>query len=378
LYTKPRIGQLLVADGVVTDDAVVRALEYQKGFTEPFRLGSILLGWDLLGEEALLAGLAKLHHCASARWEELSLARREALRSLPPNRAMKLGAFPYALEPGRLRVAFADPSNLPAVDEAAQVAGKVVLPAVATEVALALAYKKFYSQPIPPHLKAIAGKFEPRPTMPVASIPIARTAETASVAALEPAGPPDWPFWSPEDSEDSPRPTPGEKIPWLHAGEGSEADQPEIALDAGEVRRRDQIAAPVLELLLADFPRVVVFGVGKSSIAGWAGRGPGLSREEVSEIRVPARGENVLAEVASSGAPHFGPIEATRLPRALSREKETPECAVFPIRILDSVAGLLYADRVGAPMPFEDFATLARGAASASNLLSRFLQTEDY
>lgn len=373
---KVRIGQILVADGLVTDDAVVRALDYQKSSTQPFRLGSILLGWDLLGEEALLAGLAKLHHCASVKWEKLSLSRREALRCLPPNRAIKLGAFPYVLEPGRLRVAFSDPSNLLAVDEAAQVAGKVVAAAVTTEVALALAYKKFYGQAISPQMKTIADKLERRPATPGASIPIARPIETASIATRETAGQPDWPFWTPEDDPDSPRPVPGERIPWLHTGESSVDDEPDMALDAGEARRRDQIAAPVIEILLAGFPRVVLFGVGKSSIAGWAGRGPDLSREEVSEIRVSARGESVLAEVASSGAPHFGSVEASRLPRALLSDRLQPECAVFPIRVLDSVAGLLYADRMGEPMPSEDFAALARGAASAASLLSRFLQTE--
>jgi type II secretion system (T2SS) protein E len=374
---KFRIGQILVADGLVTDEAVVRALDYQKRSTRPFRLGSILLGWDLLGEEGLLAGLAKLHHCASVKWDELSVSRREALRCLPPNRAIKLGAFPYAIEPGRLRVAFSDPSNLLVVDEAAQVAGKVVAPAVTTEVALALAYKKFYGQAISPQLKTIAEKLERRPTMPGTSIPIAQPVETASVATRETtAGQPDWPFWTSEDDQDSPRPVPGERIPWLHAGESPVDDEPAMALGGGEARRRDQIAAPVLEILLAGFPRVVLFGVGKSSIAGWAGRGPGLSREEISEIRVPASGDSVLAEVASSGAPHFGSVEASRLPRALLSDSLQPECAVFPIRVLDSVAGLLYADRMGAPMASEDFAALARGAASAASLLSRFLQTE--
>ena len=58
---KLRIGQILVTDGVLADDAVVRALDYQRRSTEPFRLGSILLGWDLLGEETLLAALEKFH-----------------------------------------------------------------------------------------------------------------------------------------------------------------------------------------------------------------------------------------------------------------------------------------------------------------------------
>ena len=78
---KLHIGQILVADGVLADDAVLRALDFQRRSTEAFRLGSILIGWDLLGEEALLAGLEKLHRCASITWEKLALAKMDAIRS---------------------------------------------------------------------------------------------------------------------------------------------------------------------------------------------------------------------------------------------------------------------------------------------------------
>jgi hypothetical protein len=54
-------------------------------------------------------------------------------------------------------------------------------------------------------------------------------------------------------------------------------------------------------------------------------------------------------------------------------DKEAPACAVFPIRMLDSVAGILYADRLGEPMPDEDFAILADAAETTASLLSKFL-----
>src|SRR5580765_4819380 len=120
---KPRIGQILIDGGVLADDAVLRALDYQKRSTEPFRLGSILIGWDLLGEDALLAGLEKLHRCPSITWKQLALAKMDAIAAFPKERAIRLCAIPVELEPGRIRVAFRDPSNLVTVDEAAQVAG---------------------------------------------------------------------------------------------------------------------------------------------------------------------------------------------------------------------------------------------------------------
>jgi hypothetical protein len=47
----PRIGELLVADGVVSEVAVQSALGFQRHTGEPFRLGTILLDRDLIPEE---------------------------------------------------------------------------------------------------------------------------------------------------------------------------------------------------------------------------------------------------------------------------------------------------------------------------------------
>ena len=365
--TRRRIGQILVADGTVSDDAVGRALGYQKRATESFRLGSILVNWELLAEEALLSALAKFHRCPSVGWDELSRATPEALRALPGDRAVKLGALPYALDAGGIRIAFRDPSDLSAVDEAAQISGGRVLPAVTTEVRLALAHRNFYGRPLPPQFKQIVQKLERRATAAVGT-------ETAGEKLAAPdgrasAGVWDWPFWTPE--EESALVSMGS----IRASEGSPANPDGPAHEFLKARSRYQIVDPVLEILLAEFPRVIVLGVGKSVITGWTGRGPGLSREAIAAIRVPALENNILAEVARSGVPHFGPVEPSRFPLALPGTGEARECAVFPIRVLDGVAGLLYADRSGEPMPYEDFAALARGAASTASLLSQFLLT---
>jgi len=375
-----RIGQILVADGVVTDDAVIRALGYQEHSTEPFRLGSILLGWDLLEEDALLAALEKRHRCQSISWERLARASFDAIRSFPREKALRLGAVPYEIEPGRLRMVFRDPSDLLIVDEASQIAGKPIVPMATTEVGLALAHKKFYAEPIPNQLRAITQKLGRRRTTPGAGIPITRPVEAVPVAAEESSGTPEWPFWTPDEAvESAPPEPPDDRLSWIRAPEPEEPEENglRLELETGEARSRDQVAAPVLETLLAEFPRVLVLGVGKTEITGWTGRGTGLSRESVSRIRVSAGGPSILAEVAATGKPHFGPVPADRYPRELSLAKGERACAVFPIRVLDSVAGLLFADRMGEPMPLDDFALVARGAASAASLLSRFLLPDE-
>ena len=46
---KPLIGQFLIAEGMISNEAVTRALGFQRRSMEPFRLGTILLDRDLLG-----------------------------------------------------------------------------------------------------------------------------------------------------------------------------------------------------------------------------------------------------------------------------------------------------------------------------------------
>jgi hypothetical protein len=384
---KPLIGQFLVAEGMLSNEAIMRALSFQRSSMEAFRLGTILLNWDLLNEEALLAALSRYHRCPPVDWATLSKATPEALRSLPTLHAIRLGALPYAIEAGSLKVAFRNPSDLAVIDETSQITGRRIVPAATTDIRLALAQHRFYGNPLPFQFKPIIQKLERRKTPfggkeLVAAVP--RQAESAGELA-----PPV--FESRAPLFDAP-PAAGAAMAEMAGSYGMPAgpitpiEIPEFPSIGGSeararaaeprgARSRDEILGPVLEILLLYFPRVILLGAGKAALTGWAGRGPGLSSASVSAIRIPRTEDNVLVDVAKSGVPHFGPVAPERFPEALraALDRETCDCAVFPIGVLDTVAGLLYADRLGEPMPAEDFAGLARGAASAASLLSGFL-----
>ena len=384
--TKPLIGQFLVSEGMLSNEAITRALGFQKSSVESFRLGTILLNWELLAEEALLAALSRYHGCPFADWEALSKASPEALRCLPAPQAIRLGAVPYAIEAGNLRIAFRNPSDLAVIDQASQISGRRVLPATTTEVRLALALHQFYGHPLPFQFKPVIQKLERRKTLP----PVKAIVATAPNGGLQGVAVPPPPLF-----ENVPQPFDAlaaaavaePAAPYSAArAESVKVDPieiPEFPLLPGSdpaahpraARSRDEILGPVLEILLLYYPRVILLGAGKSDLTGWAGRGPGLTPEGIAAIRIPRTEDNVLVEVAKTGVPHFGPVARERYPQALSAvlKRETSDCAVFPIAVLDTVAGLLYADRLGEPMPSEDVAGLAHGAASAADLLSGFL-----
>lgn len=389
---RPQIGQILVAQGAVSEAVLARALGYQRSTSQIFRLGSILFNWDVIAEDKLLAALSKLHHCSVVTWAELSQASREALQTFSAAFAMRLGAFPYALDGSGLRVAFRNPSDLAAVDEVSCVSRKRLIPGVATEAALVLAYHRFYGRPVPPHFREVIQKFERDRIAPppdrqkgARSAGVASTVSGSSSAALRaPSSSSVATTEKPAASKvagviarsaaerasfaraAAPRPTPRPEAPLPQT-----APQEEPA-DAGI---RAQISVSVVDTLLAAFPRVLVFGVGRSAITGWTGRGPGLTPEIAASIRVPAAEETVVAEVARSGVSHFGALrpELLSFPLRGMLEREAPACAVFPIRVFDTVAGVLYADRLGEPLPEGDYAVLSDAAETAANLLSKFL-----
>jgi len=129
-----RIGELLVAEGLLTESAINRALGYQRASVERLRLGSILLNWDLLAEDALLETLAKFHRCPAVSGVVLAKAPIEAARLLTSAAASRLAAMPYAFEKNVLRVAFANPSDLATIDEVSALTRKRIAPAVTTEI----------------------------------------------------------------------------------------------------------------------------------------------------------------------------------------------------------------------------------------------------
>ena len=143
----------------------------------------------------------------------------------------------------------------------------------------------------------------------------------------------------------------------------------------GDSRRRDEIADSVLRDSLSSLPRAILLGAGRTGVVGWRGRGRGLTAEAVAAIRVPHSEISVFSAVQQSGVPHFAVTERSEWPRALADlfGPKPLDCAIFPIRVSDGVAAFLYADRMGEPMHYEDFALIARAAASAAGVLSRFL-----
>ncbi len=425
----PRIGELLIAEGLLSEVAVQSALGFQRHTGEPFRLGTILLDRDLLGEESLLKALAAIHRCDFATWPQIMKATPQVVRILPERAAVRLAAIPYALEGRGVRVAFKNPSNLAAVDEVSALTGRPVLPAVITEVRLLQALNLFYGRPVPIEFRNVLQKLErneerrlfrtratdraelagrfvnPTPT----SRPAAREIPIAFGRPEADEPKPPAAFAAPFDSAENPQnetpdapgllpdftPPQSESPEELAAGmwkdEGSVAEpalppaRPAIApaptpahpfAEAEPSTNRDQIAEAALDALVLRFPRVLLLMSAQESVQGWTARGGRLTRSRIEKVRIPWGEPSIFAFVKLSGSPHRGGLSRILMPAALTEllgERATASCAVYPVRIKDRLVAFLYADRAGAPLSADDYRTLEVAASSLGSSLARLL-----
>ena len=419
----PRIGELLVSEGVLSDVAVQSALGFQRHTGEPFRLGTILLDRDLLPEENLLKALSAIHRCDYVTWPDILKTPPQVVRLLSERSAVRLGAVPYALEGRGVRVAFKNPSNLAAVDEVSAVTGRPVIPAVISEVRLLQAFHLFYGRPIPLEFRGVLNKLErneerrlyrTRATMPAqltgrfvnarGAAPSRQIPIAPGTAAADAARPLSYaaPFVSAEnpgreladapdflpDFEPPHTPTPDELADGMWQAEGT-APEPIVstmwerpveaaAEPRAEVRSpaRDRLAESTLETVCGKFPRAILLMSGQEAVQGWTARGSGLTRDRVATIRIPWGDPSIFAFVKLSGSPHRGPLSRVLVPpklAALLGDKAAAACAVFPVRIKDRLVAFLYADRLGAPMTEDDYRSLGIASSALGSSLARLL-----
>ena len=377
----PRIGELLIAEGLLSEVAVRSALGFQRHTGEPFRLGTILLDRDLLGEESLLKALASIHRCDYASWPQILKAGPQIVRILPERAAVRLAAIPYALEGRGVRVAFKNPSNLAAVDEVSALTGRPVIPAVITEVRLLQALHLFYGRPIPLEFRSVLQKLErneerrlyrtratvmapampkrpapappPRPIgheIPISlgdraaeaprpvrfAAPFAQAeaphtpADAADGEATDAAGfLPDFTPPRPETPEDLAARMWKDAVPTEILAEpirpvepppppSSPAPRPAAMGEAASLTGRDHLAENALDALAARFPRIFLLQAGQEAVTGWTGRGGRLTRSRVARVRIPWGEPSIFAFVKLSGSPHRGALSRILLPPSVA------------------------------------------------------------
>ena len=365
----PRVGEVLIQEGAVSSAGLRRALTFQRYAGHGLRLGTILVGWNLADEEALLRVLSRFHECGAVPWSDLCRISRETAALLPAEVAQQVRAIPFKEELKAIHVAFANPSDLAAVDRVSSVLPRRVIPAVALEIRILQAHVIFYEVGVPPDHRPILLKLlesfdtttaEGRSTSrgriaaaPGEPSPAEEVAEPVDEAPLSPLSLPS----SPADQ----------------ARQNLEPPAPPTAADIDDLPRpgREQVARAVLDTFIHDMPRTLVFFLDKDHLFGVYGKGVRASANEIRRIHLPPADGSILQRVRETHTPHFGrPVEEFwPAPLAVLCGLDPPECAVFPLESSRGLVGLLYADRGGRPMLERDFGELTSAAAFLANAL---------
>src|SRR5438445_2349526 len=128
-----RLGDLLVADGLLTPAQLQKALGEQKGSTE--KLGSILIKLGFINEEQLIGFLSRQYGVPSITLAQLDIDPA-VLRLVPAPIARKYEVIPVRKMGNSLALAMADPTNVFALDDISFMTNLQVLPLVASQTAI--------------------------------------------------------------------------------------------------------------------------------------------------------------------------------------------------------------------------------------------------
>src|SRR5205809_86981 len=136
-----RLGDLLVAEGLVKQEELQRALAEQKGTTE--KLGSVLVRLKLVNEEQLTGFLSRQYGIPSITLSQLDIDPG-ILRLVPPQIAKKYEVLPVKRAANTLTLAMADPTNVFALDDVSFMTNLPVVPVVAAQAAIRRASERNY------------------------------------------------------------------------------------------------------------------------------------------------------------------------------------------------------------------------------------------
>ena len=135
-----RFGDLILADGLVTQEQFDQALAEQKKTNE--KLGEVLVRLGLITEEQLVHFLSRQYGIPEVTFPEKIAA--EIIKLIPARIARKYGVVPIGRTIGSVTLAVADPTNLSALDDVAFMTGLKVVPAIASPSVIRAALGAYY------------------------------------------------------------------------------------------------------------------------------------------------------------------------------------------------------------------------------------------
>lgn len=353
-----RLPDLLVSEGVVHPDTVVEVFEAQALYGGAFDTNLLELG--VIDEKRLLPYLERAFGVGN-RIDVLGEPAVEALHRVPREQAEHSRVCPFRLTGRTLDVVCCDPGDVRALEDIARVSGNRLEVNVAIEARVALHLYRGYGTPMPNRLVSVLkGRTWPKPLVSRRSRPAPVRTASASMPSVEidltappliSTQPVPMPVvvQSPEESvtEEVLKLDPAELLPPVSSPPVSEQ---ELADRLFNLHERDEIPPLVLGYL-APLPRVVLFRVRKSDVAGWDASG--VAHAHVQSLVLPFDRPSIFSSVAGDVSPFEGPLPQGAAERgfidALGGGRWPEHVLIVPIRVKGRVVALIYAEMGAAP-----------------------------
>jgi len=136
-----RLGEILIARGLISEDVLTQALASQKKSGEP--LGEILVQNGVVGEEQVAEAISEQ---LAIPYVKLSatMIDREVLALVSEETARRLRVLPLFRIENSLSIAMAEPSDVLAIDRLRKLTGLSIQPSVCSKTSLLEAINRFY------------------------------------------------------------------------------------------------------------------------------------------------------------------------------------------------------------------------------------------
>ena len=138
-----KLGELLINEGVITQDQLDEALKCHVIFG--IKLGSSLIELGFIQEDVLVNLLSRKLGVPAVSHVELLGVPADIINRLSPAVAEKFRVIPVRLENKRLHVAMADPTDFLALEELSFITGNMIVPLIAPEVHILHALEQYYA-----------------------------------------------------------------------------------------------------------------------------------------------------------------------------------------------------------------------------------------
>ena len=145
LDQKKRIGEVLIDQGLISQEQLMAGLEEQK--TSKLQLGKCLVKLGFLSDNKLVDVLSAQLDIQHVLLDNFNF-NRGLIRLIPEDMAKRYKVIPLFEKDGVLTVAIADPTNLRTIDHLKFKTGREIEPVIATEKSITTAIERNYATDI--------------------------------------------------------------------------------------------------------------------------------------------------------------------------------------------------------------------------------------